>query len=82
MSSPFSGSIIGSHTKSTIFVTRTAGLDSAAGFVRYIGSRKLSENEILNYIIRREEKKKERQIADGFPTHLGRQERVIINSEY
>jgi hypothetical protein len=56
MSSHFSGSIIGSK-KSTIFITGTAGLDNAAGYVKYNGSRKLSENEILNYIISREEKK-------------------------
>jgi hypothetical protein len=40
-----------------MFVTGTAGLDNAAGFVRYNVSRKLSEDEILNYIISREEKK-------------------------
>jgi hypothetical protein len=57
MSSQLSSSIIGSHKKSTMFVTGTAGLDNAAGFVRYNVSRKLSEDEILNYIISREEKK-------------------------
>ena len=49
-----------SHTglkKSTIFVAGTAGLDNAAGYVKYNASRELSESEILNYIISREEKK-------------------------
>jgi hypothetical protein len=40
----------------TVFVAGTAGLDNAAGYVKYNGSRELSENEILNYIISREEK--------------------------
>ena len=53
MSSQFSGSIIGSNKKSTIFVTGIAGLDHAARYVKYNVSRKLSENEILNYIISR-----------------------------
>ena len=57
MSSPISGSIIGSDKISTIFVTGTAGLDNAAGYVEYNVSRKLRENEILNYIISREEMK-------------------------
>jgi hypothetical protein len=53
MSSQFSSSMIGSHKKSTMFVTGIAGLDNAAGYVRYNVSRKLSENDILNYIISR-----------------------------
>jgi hypothetical protein len=62
MSSQFSGSIIGSKKKSTMFVTGTAVWDNA-GFVRYNVSRKLSENEILNYIISREEKKDKQLMA-------------------
>jgi hypothetical protein len=46
-----------SHKKSTISVTGTARLDNAAGYVKYNVSRKLSENEILNYIINGEDKK-------------------------
>jgi hypothetical protein len=57
MNSQFSGSIIGSHKKSTMFVTVIAGLDNAAGYVKNNRSRKLSDGEILIYIISREEKK-------------------------
>ena len=57
MISQFSGSTTGSHNKSTIFVTGIAVLDNAEGYVKNSGSRKLSDDEILNYIISREEKK-------------------------
>ena len=57
MSSQLNDPFKGSHEKSTIFVTGTAGLGNAARYVKYNESRELSENEILNYIISREEKK-------------------------
>jgi hypothetical protein len=40
-----------------MFVTVIAGLDNAAGYVKNNRSRKLSDGEILIYIISREEKK-------------------------
>jgi hypothetical protein len=79
MSSQFSGSIVGSSKKSTIYVTGTAGLDNAAGYVKYNGSRKLSENEILNYIISREEKKDKLLMVSN---SLGTTEKSTIYYEY
>ena len=79
MSSQLGGSMKSSHKKSTIYVTGIAGLDNAAGYVRYNVSRKLSERDFkLCY----QSSRKERQTADGFPTHLRRQDRVNINYEW
>ena len=65
------------HKISKIFAKGIAGLDNAAGYVKYNVSRR--ENESLNDIISREEKKDKLLMVFQLTWDDGREKKIILN---